>query len=539
MSPEQVRGRHSELDMRTDIYALGVLGYELLTGRLPQTLAGKSISEAAQIIEQEDPGTLGASGTTFPADLETIIGKCLEKEKERRYGSAAELASDLKRFLNNEPISAHPPSVIYQFTKFARRHRAMVSGIVMTLVALVAGLIISLAGWNSTAKARSQAETEAEKAEMLITYLTDMLQAPDPWVDGREVKVVDILARASETLEASLGDQPEVAALAHHRLGFSYYGLGQYDDAEPHLLRALEISSRLEDFPLANRVDLLQDLGNLQLDLGELAKAEKWLREAFDLAAANFSENDPVRISTFHSLALVHWDKGEIDEAERLFSECLERSLQGPGENDEETISTMGALGNVLRQQGKNAEAQPLLERTYSFYQETNGDDHPRTAIALNNLAFSYQELELHDQALEMFHRSLQSRRRVHGDQSSSVIIGLHNLGLQLSLMNRNEEALPYLEEAIETASSVLDPGHWLKPWLHSTYGRTLLWIGRHEEAERELLASLEGVQAILGDDHWRTRRLNEYLAELYQTTGNPDREAHFRSLAEEGTDTH
>ena len=106
MSPEQVRGRHMELDMRTDIYALGVLGYELLTGRMPQTLAGKSISEAAIIIEHDSPNTLGASGSNFPADLETIIGKCLQKEKERRYGSAAELAADLKRFLNNEPIFA-------------------------------------------------------------------------------------------------------------------------------------------------------------------------------------------------------------------------------------------------------------------------------------------------------------------------------------------------------------------------------------------------------------------------------------------------
>ncbi len=536
MSPEQVRGRHMELDMRTDIYALGVLGYELLTGRMPQTLAGKSISEAAIIIEHDSPNTLGASGSNFPADLETIIGKCLQKEKERRYGSAAELAADLKRFLNNEPISAHPPSFIYQFTKFARRNRAMVSGIVMTVAALVAGLIISLAGWSSTAKARSRAETEAQKSKLLNTYLSEMLAAPDPWADGREVKVVDLLERASLKLDETLGDQPEVAAQAHHRLGYTYRSLGLYDEAERHLKRAMEISDQLVDFPLEAQVDLLLDFGSLHLDLGELEEAEQWTRKGFDLAAENLGENHPTRTTSYHELALVMWEKGNLDEAERLFEECLRRSETVKESKDEETITTMAALGNVQRQQGKREQARPILEEAYSWFQEEFGDDHPRTAIALNNLAFIYQELEQHEQALEMFQKSLESRRWVHGDQSQSVIIGLHNLGMQLTIMDRGEEALPYFEEAIRTSGDVLDDSHWLKPWIHSTYGRTLVSVERYQEAEKELLTSLAGVRAILGDDHWRTRKLCKYIAGLYAATGDKDRAKEYLALSQEGT---
>jgi len=534
MSPEQVRGRHSELDMRTDIYALGVLGYELLTGRLPQTLAGKSISEAAQIIEHENPSTLGATGSTFPADLETIIGKCLQKEKDRRYGSAAELAADLRRFLNNEPISARPTNVIYQFSKFARRNRAMVTGIIMTIVALVAGLVISLAGWNSAAKARSRAETEAEKSKLLNTYLSDMLKAPDPWVDGREVKVVELLERASRSLDETLGNQPEVAAQAHHRLGYTYHSLGLYDEAEPHLVRAMELSDQLPDFPLETRVDLLLDFGNLYLDLGKLEEAEQWIRKGFDLAAENLGEDHPTRITSYHELALVMWDKGNLDETERLLEECLRRSEAVKESKDEETITTMAALGNVYRQQGKREKARPILEEAYTWMQEEFGDDHPRTAIALNNLAFMYQELEQHEQALGMFQKSLESRRRVHGDQSQSVIIGLHNLGMQLTIMAQGEEALPYFEEAIRTSGDVLDDSHWLKPWIHSTYGRTLVSVGRFQEAEKELLTSLEGVRAILGEDHWRTRKLCEYIAGLYTATGDTDRAKEYLALAEQ-----
>ncbi len=293
MSPEQVRGQHEELDIRSDVYTLGVLGYELLTGRLPQTISGKSISEAARIIEHENPSTLGASGQSFAADLETIIGKCLQKEKDRRYGSAAELAADLRRFLNHEPISARPPSLGYQFMRFARRNRGLVSLAGLALTALVAGLVISVAGWNSAARARTRAETEAEKAKLLNTYLSEMLEAPDPWVDGREVKVVELLERASQTLDKTLEDQPEVAAQAHHRLGYTYYGLGLYDEAEPHLLRAMEISNQLPDFPVESRVGLLLDIGALHLDLGNLEEAERWVRQGFDLAAENLGRGPP------------------------------------------------------------------------------------------------------------------------------------------------------------------------------------------------------------------------------------------------------
>ena len=534
MSPEQVRGHHEELDIRSDVYSLGVLGYELLTGRLPQKLAGKSISEAARIIEHENPSTLGASGGAFAPDLETIIGKCLEKEKSRRYGSAAELAADLRRFLNHEPIAARPPSLGYQFRRFARRNRGLVALAGLALAALVAGLAISLAGWNSAANARTRAETEAEKAKLLNAYLSEMLEAPDPWVDGREVKVVEILDQASRELEQSLGGQPEVAAQAHHRLGFTYYSLGLYEEAEPHLARALEISADVGDVPVDARVMMLTDMGALKIDTGELEEAERWAREAFELAERSLDPADPIRNTATHNLALALWYKGDVDEAARLMEICLEHSSPDEGVQESDRIATMSSLGNIYRQQGRIEEARPLLEKAYAWNRDHFGDDHPQTAISLNNLAFGYQELAQHDLALEMFRRSLDSRRRVHGDRSQSVIIGLHNLGMQLSLMDRDAEALPLFEEANVAAEAVLDDAHWLKPWIHSTYGRTLAKLGRHAEAERELLASLDGVRAVLGGDHWRTRKLCGYVAAFYDATGDDGRAAEYLALAGE-----
>jgi tetratricopeptide (TPR) repeat protein/RIO-like serine/threonine protein kinase len=533
MSPEQVRGRHDELDIRADVYGLGAVGFELLTGRLPLDLAGKTVTEAALAIENDPPTPLSGTGAAIPADLQTIIAACLEKDRRRRYGSAAELAADLRRFLADEPITARPPSLLYQLGKLARRNRALVGGAAVGLAALVVGLAVSVAGWTAANRARTRAETEAAKATLLNTYLTDMLQAPDPWADGRDVKVVDVLARAAETLDESLHEQPEVAAIAHHRLGYTFMNLGQYEEARTNIGRALEIGGEVPGFSASTEIDMLTDLGYVHVALGELDEAQAILEGAYERAASVLGADDEARIKAVHQLAVLRWEQGELDEAERLFRRCLEQSLAVYGPQHRETVITTAALGNVLRQNGKLDEAIPLLEQALAWDLGHLGPDHPSTAIVVNNLGFVYQELGQHERALEMFRESLATRRRVHDHDSVSVLVGLNNVGLQLNMMGRGADALPYLEEAMGIGAGILEAGHWRWAALRSTYGRVLMTVGRLDEAERELLASLDLLRATVGEDHWRTRGVCGGLAELYRMTGDAEREAHFRSLGE------
>jgi len=534
MSPEQVHGLNDEVDIRTDIYALGVVGYELLTGELPLDLAGRSWIDAAMRITTEAPRSLSSAGRSFPTDLETIIGTCLEKDKDLRYGSAAQLAADLRRYLADEPVLARPPSLTYQMAKFARRNRGLVVGASLALAALLLGLVVSLSGWSAASRARTRAETEAAKATLLNAYLTDMLQAPDPWQDGREVKVIDLLDRASEQLEPALADQPEVAALAHHRLGCTYQDLGQYEQAEQHLGRALELSAEAPGVTLAGEVDMLADLGYVHIAQSELDDAEAVLGRALERAATGLEERHPTRLKLTHQLAVLRWEQGDLDEAERLFRRCLEGSLSALGPEAKDTIVTTAALGNVLQQARRLDEAKPLLEGALRWNLEHHGEDHPSTAIVVNNLALVYQQLEQHERALEMFERSLATRRRVHGGDSVSVLVGLNNLGLQLGMMGRAGEALPHLEEAMDIASRVLEPGHWRWPALRSTYGRTLTGVGRYDDAERELLASLRGFRATVGEDHWRVQAVCRSLVELYHRTGDVDAEARYRAVLQD-----
>ena len=203
MSPEQAAGDPSELDVRSDVYALGVLLYELLTGKLPHDVRNRSFVEALRSIREDDPTRLGTLDRSLRGEIETIALKALEKDKARRYGSAGELVADIRRYLSNEPIVARPPSTTYQLRKFARRNRALVTGVSIAFVALVAGLVVSLSLYfrserlridaeraekreseqrEEAQKAAKEAEDAAAEAEAINDFILNaILTSPDPW----------------------------------------------------------------------------------------------------------------------------------------------------------------------------------------------------------------------------------------------------------------------------------------------------------------------------------------------------------------------
>ena len=208
MSPEQVVGDMSELDTRSDVYALGVVLYEMVSGKLPFDLSPNSLPEAVRIIRDEEPARRAPITRALPGDVETIVAKALEKDKLRRYGSAADLASDIRRFLRNEPIVARRPSASVSGRKFAHRHKGLVGGVVAVLVALVAGVIVST--WQAVRASRAErvaqtrateAQGEKAKAEAVTKFLTDMLASADPsQARGREVTVRAALDEAARRL---------------------------------------------------------------------------------------------------------------------------------------------------------------------------------------------------------------------------------------------------------------------------------------------------------------------------------------------------
>jgi tetratricopeptide (TPR) repeat protein len=282
MSPEQVSSDPGALDTRSDVYALGVILYELLAGNLPYNLHQKPLL-AVQIIREKEPAHLSSIARSYRGDIETIVAKALEKDKSRRYGSAAELAADIRRYLADEPITARPASASYQLVKFARRHKALAAGAGAVFVVLLAGVVAST---GEALRARRAEQT----AEAINDFLRNDLLAqagasnqatpitkPDP-----DLKVRTALDRAGARIAVKFDRQPEVEAALRETIGETYMDLGLYPQARKQLERAMELQRRAlgPDDPKTLRT--LDHLGQTALLQGEYNEAEALYRQTLE-----------------------------------------------------------------------------------------------------------------------------------------------------------------------------------------------------------------------------------------------------------------
>ena len=245
MSPEQVAGDPAELDLRSDVYALGVIAYELLAGRLPYDLRDTTIAEAARVIRDVEPGRLSLIDRAFRGDVDTIVARALEKDRERRYQSARELGADIRRSLADEPIVARPTSAVYQLRRFARRNKALVGGVATAFVLLVAGIVGTTYGLVAARAERDVARREAEKADAVRRFFLTVVTMPDPDAEGRDVTVVEALDRAQEKIETAFADQPEIRGDVHHEMALTFAKIGDEAKAEHHALVTDQISNFL------------------------------------------------------------------------------------------------------------------------------------------------------------------------------------------------------------------------------------------------------------------------------------------------------
>ena len=252
MSPEQVTADPLALDTRSDVYALGVILYELLAGRLPYEVS-RHVYEVVRTIQQVDPKPLSSINRAYRGDIETIAAKALEKDKTRRYGSAAELAADIRRYLEDRPIAAKPASTSYQLRKFARRNKVLVTGTFAVFLTLIVGVVVST--WQAVRARRAEVRAQAETAtaQAVVDFLQNDLLAqasankqagpktkPDP-----DLKVRTALDRAAERIEGKFAKQPEVEAEIRQTIGQTYYDLGLYPEGRKQLEQALTLRRRV------------------------------------------------------------------------------------------------------------------------------------------------------------------------------------------------------------------------------------------------------------------------------------------------------
>ncbi len=517
MSPEQVLADPLALDTRSDVYALGVILYELLTGKMPYELS-RHLHEAVRTIQEVDPAQLSTVNRVYRGDIETIVAKALEKDKTRRYSSAAELADDIRRYLEDQPITAKPASASYQLHKFARRHKALVAGIAAVFVVLVLGTVAST--WEAVQarkqSAIAQAVNDFLQKDLLAQASAYHQSKPDP-----DLKVRTALDRAAQNIEGKFDKQPEVEAAIRSTVGSTYADLGLYTEARKQLERALELERRGLGAGNPQTLETMLSLENTEESQGKYAEAETLGKQALEISQRSLGLENPITLRAMNRLTSVYDDEGKDLQAEPIAQQALEISRRVVGPETAATIGSMHYLGIIYYDLGKYPQAEEIMSKTLELRRRLEGPDHPDTLAAMNNLSSAYAVQGKTAQAAALCSQTLEGRRRVLGPEHPDTLDSMVNLAMDYHDLNRYPEAEALDKQTLEIQRRVLGAEHPITLRSMHNLANDYRDDGKVAEAQALDRQLLEVRRRTLGPDNPDTLWSMNNVAVDYRTQGN------------------
>ncbi len=597
MSPEQANMSGIDIDTRSDIYSLGVLLYELLTGTTPfdsNSLAEAGMAEMMRIIREVEPhkpstrlSSLGDTGTRtaidrhagdprtlssiLKGDLDWIVMKCLEKDRTRRYETANGLAADIKRHLNDEPVSAGAPGSGYRLRKFAKRHRTeVIAGSVVT-VALLAGLAGTIWQARAAGVQRDKAQVEATRAiaaeaqtrrkadelQSVADFQGKMLAQVDPTAagirltedirtrfdaalakstvpDNERAAMVDafvgqwsrvnatdtalelidstILKPAATTIDKQFSNQPAIAATLRHVLAERYHDLGLDNTAFALEEQVLAERRRVLGDDHSDTLDSIGNLGVFQNALGKMSEAEALYREAMDRSRRVRGEDASETLVCISNMGSLLLDKNTPAEAEPFIRESLEKRKRVLGEEHPDTLASLTLFASLLRQQGKLDEAADVGRDALAKRRRVLGEEHPDTLISINEMGVLLQSQGKLDESVAYFREVFDKKQRILGEVHPSTLRSMQSLGALLDASGHPEEAEALMREALAKQQKLCGVDHI--DTLVTMGNFSVYLIGRNKFAQAEPLCreTLERRKRVLGDSNAATLIANNVM---------------------------
>jgi len=553
-SPEQINGQ--AVTTTSDVYSLGIILYELLSGHKPYHFANHSTDEINRILSSttaQKPSSVckfeGPSGMTVEShvvsrqlrgDLDKIIFMAMRTESDRRYSSVEQFANDIRRHLKGLPVIAQDDSLGYRASKFIQRNKPGVAAGLGITASLVGGFIVAMRQARIAARQR-------DRSERTYDFLQEVLSSADPRKAGKDLRVVEMLELAAETIETQFGSQPGVASDLNATIGLTYLSLGRIEPAGKHLRSALELRLRnfsQDSIPVARA---LHDYGKYLHAKGDLSGAEPYYREAL----ATFRRRSPNSLyvaETLASLGYLTALMGDSEQAIRLHSKELEIKRRHLGDSHADVARAMSRLASVMSIIGRHETAEPLHTRALQILRAINGAQHPDIALVLNDMVRTVLPRDPAS-AERLCREALAMRRKLLDEDHPDVAWTLYNLAYVLIARERYAEAGEILRETLarrgtslpdehpivasclvlqgrifmaersydlaherfveclRLRSKTLDPGHWLIAVTKSHLGECLILQGNQALGRELVLNSYEDISERLGPNHEITRQ--------------------------------
>lgn len=595
MSPEQITGDPANVDTRSDIYALGVIGYELLAARLPHDLHSRTVPEALRVMTEEDITPLSVIDRAFRGDLDTIFGKALARDKAERYQTALDFSNDIRRYLQSEPILARPPSTGYQLRKMLLRHK-LPFAFATVLFVVLAGSALSL--WTQSREvgrqrdkavlaerlaeerllgmtdAHRQRDREARKAEEINRFLQGMLASADPTREGRHVTVLEVVDQAAARVDHELEGLPDVEAAVRSTLGTTYQSLSKYEQAEEQFREVVALYKLRPGPQRLEAADVMDKLAAILSAKANFEEAEKFYRDALAIRREVLGDEHPQLTTSLNEMATFFHNRGDrkaaepvVQEALRLYHEILDQGqalidvdLSGLAaylcmqEKYDEALALyrdtldmrrrllgnehllvaydLIGLAGLIGSGSENAEAEAYAREALRILRRHLGDKHVDVAETLTYLAGYLRAGGDTAGAEKLLRESLAMRRELLGDVHETVVEGLMRLTSLLKIQGTIDDIAPLYREALATSLELLGEDHPTVAYVRSQFGRSLFYAGRYVEAEELLRSSMTHHHKTLPEGHWRLAYVQSDLGACLTALG---RYAEAESLLSDG----